>query len=73
LRNKIKDRRDEIHFVASELPETPAADPVPDEDTDAPPASAGCSNTNENNQETIHHPDDQSEGRSLGDPQIQDL
>jgi hypothetical protein len=33
LRKKIKDKRDEIHFITSKPPEKPAADPVPDEDT----------------------------------------
>lgn len=72
LRNKIKERRDEIHIVASELPEKPASNPVPYGQTDRSPGSAGRSNATENDQEQMGGDrDDQSnhsEGRSQGDP-----
>jgi hypothetical protein len=69
LRYKIKERRDEIYIVASELPEKPGTDPVPKEQSDRLPGSAGRSNANENNQEPLRDRDDQSsESRSLGDP-----
>ena len=71
LRNKIKERRDEIHIVASELPEKPATDPVPNTQTDRSPGWAGRSNASQNDQEQLRDRDDQShqsEGHSQGDP-----
>jgi hypothetical protein len=71
LRNKIKERRDEIHIVVSELPEKPATDPVPDEQTDRSPGWAGRSNATQNDQEQLRDQYDQShqsEGCSQGDP-----
>lgn len=68
LRNKIKERRDEIYMMASELPEKPATDPTPKEQSDRLPGSAGRSNANESDREPMRDRDDQSESRSLGDP-----
>ena len=64
LRNKLKKRRDKIRMIAATVP-TLAPPETPNEDSDPPHAPVA---TNPTNQAPPHFQDDQSDGRSSGDP-----